>query len=106
MKFGEQSDSSSFRYGLLIEARSPIVWNSTSFDEITYSELLTIELFTVANLAYFVVFGFIQLLIKGIIELPKVLELIEYLQMKDYIVLYVLICIISLLISNKYGNTK
>ena len=67
-------------------------------------QLLTIELFTVANLAYFVVFGFIQLLIKGIIELPKVLELIEYLQMKDYIVLYVLICIISLLISNKYGN--
>ena len=67
-------------------------------------QLLTIELFVVSNLAYFLLYGFIQLLVRGVIELPKVLELIEYLQMKDFVLLYVLISGISLLISHKYGN--
>ncbi|MDD6467549.1 MAG: ABC transporter ATP-binding protein [Erysipelotrichaceae bacterium] len=67
-------------------------------------QLLTIELFTVANLAYFGVYGGLQLVKNGVINYPDLLEMIEYLKMSDYVILYILVCFISLLISNKYAK--
>ena len=67
-------------------------------------QLLMIELFTVANLAYFAVFGVIQLVKQGILVYPQLLELIDYLKTSDYVILYVIICAISLAISSKYAK--
>ena len=67
-------------------------------------QLLSIELFTVANLAYGLVSLFIVLVNQKILDIPKVYELIGYLNVNDFVLLYILISFISLYISNMYGN--
>ena len=73
-------------------------------NKIIAKQLLTIELFVVSNLAYALVYGGIYAIMNGYIEINKLVNFVSYLETKDFVILYIVICIISLLISHKYGN--
>ena len=67
-------------------------------------QLLKIELFTVSHIAYFLVVLASILLKKGIFRQEFLYELVSYLSLKDYAILYGLLLVISLLISNRYAR--
>ena len=67
-------------------------------------QLLKIELFTVSHIAYFLVVLASILLNKRIFRQEFLYELVSYLSLKDYAILYGLLLVISLLISNRYAR--
>ena len=66
--------------------------------------LLIIELLTVSNIAFLITIGAILLQFKGIINVPFINTILDYLKLKDYVVLYVALTGISYLISLKYAK--
>ncbi len=70
----------------------------------TANELLNIELFTVFNFAFFTIMALLYMISKNIIASSYIANLIKYLSIKDYIVLYVILFIISLLITRRYAK--
>ncbi len=67
-------------------------------------ELLKIELLTVLNIAYALTIGFIILVNQNIIKIDFIKELINYIQIKDYFILYAVLLVLSLLISKRYSK--
>ncbi len=67
-------------------------------------QLLRIELITVLHIAYGLVLGGCYLLQKGILKQAFLQDLIRYLNIKDYGILYMVLIFISLLISNRYAR--
>ena len=70
----------------------------------TAKNLLIIELFAVANIAYFVFIGFVYVVGQGILELNFVNNILSYLKFTDYLILYIILICMSLLISLKYAK--
>lgn len=66
--------------------------------------LLRIELFTVMNIAYGIVIGLITLVKNNVIINDYLQSMITYLEIKDYVLAYLLLFIISMLISNRYSK--
>lgn len=66
--------------------------------------LLRIELFTIMNIAYVGVIGIIVLIKNNFIVNDYLQSMITYLELKDYILVYLLLFIISMLISNRYSK--
>ncbi len=66
--------------------------------------LLRIELFTVMNIAYFIVFGIIELIKNNIITNITLQSLVTYLTLKDFIITYLILFVISMIISNRYSK--
>ncbi len=67
-------------------------------------QLLKIELMTVLNIAYMFVILMNILIQKQIIKQSFIQDLLSYIQIKDYILLYVVLVFISILISNRYAR--
>lgn len=67
-------------------------------------QLLKIELITVFNIAYILIILSGILIQNQVISLEFVSELLAYIQMKDYILLYVVLAFLSLQISNRYAR--
>lgn len=70
----------------------------------TAKDLLIIELFVVSNLAYFIFIGAVYIIGKGIVTLNFVNNILSYLTLSDYIILYVILMLMSILISLKYAK--
>ncbi len=66
--------------------------------------LLNIELLTVMHIAYGIILVLISLIQNNIISNNTILEYIEYLKLGDYIFVYIVLVLMSLLISNRYSN--
>ena len=66
--------------------------------------LLNIELNSVLNIAYLLVITFIILVSLNVLNITYIKELIKYLKLSDYIILYIILFIISVFISNKYAK--
>lgn len=66
--------------------------------------LLKIELFTVLTIAFIAMLTLIILINNNIIKSSYLHELITFLELKDYIITYVLLVIISVLIANTYAR--
>ncbi len=66
--------------------------------------LLRIELFTIMNIAYAGVLTVIALIKNKAIENEYLQSMITYLELKDFILVYLLLFIISMLISNRYSK--
>ncbi len=71
----------------------------------TAKSLLNIELFTVFNLAFFIIMTLFILVYKNIIDFNYFKDLIEYLKLKDYILLYGILFVISYFITRKYAKS-
>ena len=67
-------------------------------------QLLVIELLIVENLAYLVSMSVIILQAKQIINWSFVQTLLDYLNISDYIILYVILIAMSYIISLKYAK--
>ncbi len=67
-------------------------------------QLLIIELFAVANIAYFLFVLFIILNAQGLISFSFVSTIISYLNLKDYVLLYLIVVFMSYIISLKYAK--
>lgn len=67
--------------------------------------LLVIELFVVSNLAFFFFIGLILLVKKGIFTSDYLSNLITYLSMKDYILLYIILIAMSYMTSLKFAKS-
>lgn len=70
----------------------------------TAKHLLIIELLTVSNIAFLITIGVVFIQYKGIINIQFINTILNYLKLKDYILLYVILIGISYLISLKYAK--
>lgn len=66
--------------------------------------IITIELFTVYHIAFILVMSLIILISKGVINSPDINDLINYLTLKDYIIVYLVCFVMSILISLRYSR--
>ena len=66
--------------------------------------LLRIELFTVMNIAYFIVFGIIELIKNNIITNVTLQSLVTHLTPRDFVITYLILFVISMIISNRYSK--
>lgn len=66
--------------------------------------LLRIELFAIFNIAFVLCIGVILMVLYGAISADYLMRIVTFLTMKDYIILYVLLCLISLLLAQRYSK--
>lgn len=69
---------------------------------------MDIELFTVTNIAYIIFLGIVALVREHVVHgkyINYISTMIEYMEIKDYIILYVVLVIMSLLISGKFTRS-
>lgn len=58
----------------------------------------------IVNIAYAIFLGFIALVKTGFVQVEYIIELIQYMNIVDYVVLYVVILLMSYLISGKFAR--
>ena len=68
------------------------------------SSLLNIELFIDINVAYLMFISLIMLVNKNIIKSNYIKDMITYFTLRDYIIIYIVLIILSLLISSRYSR--
>ena len=68
-------------------------------------KLLDIELLTIANLAYFTFISLLVLVNQKIINFKYLKDLITYLKLRDYIIIYIIIILMTQLISSKFAKS-
>ena len=66
--------------------------------------LIRIELLLVLNLAFFIMIGALYAAHLGYYEFPFVTDILHYLKLKDYAILYVVLNFMALLISSRYSR--
>ncbi|MEG2012595.1 MAG: ABC transporter ATP-binding protein/permease [Anaerovoracaceae bacterium] len=66
--------------------------------------LLRVELFVVFTIAFLICIGGIGLMSVGIIDLPSVFAVVSFLHIYDYFILYGILLLISMLISNRFSK--
>jgi hypothetical protein len=69
---------------------------------------MDVELITVATIAYAIFIGFSILVKSHVITaefMSYILNLIEYMQIQDYVLLYIIIVVMSFLISGKFARS-
>ena len=66
--------------------------------------ILDVEMVLVVNLAYALFLGCVALVKAGGVRLEYVIELIQYMEVIDYIILYVIILIMAYMISGKFAR--
>ncbi len=68
-------------------------------------QLLDIELLTVSNLAYTIIIGFLWLVHYGVFNLPYIKDLMTYISLRDYILIYIILILMTELISSKFSKS-
>ena len=64
--------------------------------------IMDIELFVVVNIAYALFLGFVVMVNQGVVPVKYIAELTEYMTAGDYAILYVVLIVMSYLISGKF----
>ncbi len=67
-------------------------------------QLLNIELLAVSNLAYLIFLILDILVVKDVLKLPEIGNLISFLDISDYLILYVIVTLMTLLISHRFAR--
>ena len=67
-------------------------------------QLLIIELLVVENLAFIISLSVVVLQAKHLINLGFIQTIVDYLKIKDYVILYVVLMAMSYIISLKYAR--
>jgi ABC-type lipoprotein export system ATPase subunit len=66
--------------------------------------IIDIELFIMVNIAFLIFLAIVVLTNMGIIGVEYIKTLIEYMAIKDYVILYIILVLMALLISGKYSR--
>lgn len=67
-------------------------------------QLLDIELFIISNLAFFIVVGILSCVGKGILNIQYLKSLTEYLTIGNYIIIYLILSVMSQLVSHRFSK--
>ena len=67
--------------------------------------LITLELNNILNISYFIVIAFIILVLNNVIKITYIKDLVGYLKITDYLILYIILFAMSLLISTRYSSS-
>ena len=70
----------------------------------TIDHLIKYELCNIFNITYAIFMFFIYLITKNIIKLKFIRDFIRFLSIKEYIIIYVVMFIMSFLIANRYSR--
>lgn len=68
------------------------------------SDLLKMELFVVFNIAFFICMGVLALIQTDVIHVQTLTLLTSYLDIKDFAVLYIVLCLMSILLAARYAR--
>ena len=68
------------------------------------SSLLKMELFAVFNIAFLFCMGIIGLVKTGVVENETLTQMISFLTVRDYVILYVVLCLMSILLAARYAR--
>ena len=68
-------------------------------------QLLDIELLTIANLAYFIIITFLALTYYNVFNLSYIKDLMTYISTLDYILIYIILILMTQLISSKFAKS-
>jgi hypothetical protein len=64
--------------------------------------IMDIELFVIVNLAYLIFIGIVIVVQQGLIPVDYIIELTQYMMIKDYVILYAILVLMSYLISGRF----
>ncbi len=67
-------------------------------------QLLNIELFVDINIAYLVFLALVLFATSGVVNMEYINDLVTYFTLKDYVAVYVILILMSMLISNRYAK--
>lgn len=70
----------------------------------TVRSFIITELFIVTNLAFFIFVGIVYILGQGLLPLEFVNNILSYLKINDYIILYIILIVMSVVIGLKYSK--
>ena len=70
----------------------------------TIRKVLDIELFNIYTISYFVLMVVVYLVNKSIINIPVVANILKYLSMTEYVIIYIGLAIMSILLSRKVSS--
>lgn len=70
----------------------------------TIRRVLDIELFNIYTIAYIILMGLIYLVHQNIINIPIITNIVKFLSIKEYIIIYVCLAIMSILLSRKVSK--
>ncbi|MDD4187700.1 MAG: ABC transporter ATP-binding protein [Bacilli bacterium] len=68
-------------------------------------QLLDIELLTITNITYFLLIGFLLLVNYNIINLSYIKDLMTYIRIMDYVIVYLILIFMTQLISSKFAKS-
>ncbi len=92
--------------GLILRSRNSYfsILRMLGMEKKNLRRILDIEMFIIAGIA-FLLFATVGILTNyGVITLEYIVKLVEYMQLRDYIILYLLIEIMALVISGRFAN--
>lgn len=70
----------------------------------TIKKLISIELYSIFHLTFILVIAFAILVETKVLSIPSLYETLRYLSIKDYLIIYLLLLIMSALISRRYAK--
>ena len=72
--------------------------------EVQTKRILDIELFINSSLAYLFFIGLMMLVKSGILEIKFLMDIVDYLGLFDYVLLYIILVVMSYLISSRFSS--
>ena len=72
--------------------------------EVQTKRILDIELFVNSSLAYLSFIGLMMLVKNGILEIKFLMDIVDYLGLFDYVLMYVILVVMSYLISSRFSS--
>ena len=91
---------------LILRSRSSYftILRMLGMDKKSIRRVLDVEMFTVVDIAYLIFLGVIAMVKFGVIRVQYIINLIQYMNVADYVILYVVILIMAYLISGKFAR--
>lgn len=66
--------------------------------------MLRTELIVVSGMAFFICAGFIELVKRGVIDIPYIKDMTDILAASDYVILYIVLLLMSVLLAGRYAR--
>jgi hypothetical protein len=67
-------------------------------------QLIVVELYTIANLAYLFLLGLVKLNSMDFVNIEILTKMLKYLTISDYVILYLILVVMSILVSVKFSK--
>lgn len=92
---------------LILRSRSSYftILRMLGMDKKSIRRVLDVEMITVVDIAYLIFLGIIAMVKFGVIRVQYIINLVQYMNALDYVILYVVILVMAYLISGKFARS-